>query len=461
MEIIVVGLNHKTAPVEVREKLAFSKELLEQALEGIKSCEGVYEGFILSTCNRVEICAVVSDVQVGHKSVQQFLEGVHQGEIQDSLEPYFYYYESQEAIRHVFRVACSLDSMVIGEPQILGQIKEAFQEARCRKSTGVILNRLFNKALSVAKRVRTQTRIAESPVSVSSAAVELAGRIFGQMEQIAVLLVGSGEMAELAARHFTGEGVRRIKILGRSFERASELAKVFQGEAVPFDSLFSELRETDIVICSTSATHYLITADQMRKVIQARKNRPIFLVDLSVPRNIEPQINRIDNVYVYDIDDLQMVVEANKKQRESEATKAEAIVGEEVLVLCEWLKSLDVVPTIVGLREMAEGIRRAEVQKVLGKLDQISPVARQVLDVVSQSIVNKILHAPLIALKREANSSSGALYLDTVRKLFNLDGDLATRHPFNKRLADADVLQAGEAGPEGEIDQDPRIGRID
>lgn len=461
MEVIVVGLNHRTAPVEVREKLAFSKELLDEALDKLRRCEGVYEGFILSTCNRVEICAVVADAQVGRKSIHEFLEHIHQENIRGALDTHFYFYESREAIRHIFRVASSLDSMVLGEPQILGQLKDAFEDARGRRTTGIILNRLFNKALSAAKRVRTQTGIAESPVSVSSAAVELAGRIFGQMEHITVLLVGSGEMAELAARHLSGEGVRRIKVTGRSLERAEALAKVFQGEAVSLETLLNQLREADIVICSTGAGHYLVSAAQMREVIQDRKNRPIFLIDLSVPRNIDPEVNQIDNVYLYDIDDLQLVVEGNKQRRQHEAQKAEAIVDEEVQVLCRWLKSLDVVPTIVALREMAEEIRQAETQKVMGKLSEVSPVARQALDAVTQSLVNKLLHAPLTVLKREANSSDGALYLDAVRKLFNLDGEVVTRHqPGSRREAEGPSASEGCDPQEGTNPGRP-MGRVD
>ena len=453
MNIIIVGLNHKTAPVEIREKLAFSEEHLGNALYQMKSCQGIDEGLILSTCNRVEVCAVVRDTQVGYKSLQQFLERTHREGYQGSLAPYFYFYETQEAIRHVFRVASSLDSMVVGEPQILGQIKEAFEVALAHKATGLILNKLFNKAIFVAKRVRTETRIAESPVSVSAMAVELASRIFGQLEQTAVLLIGSGEMAESAARHLNSRGVKRIRITGRNYERACELADIFQSKAVPFDRLPNELVEADIVISSTGATQHLITADRMREIIQARKNRPIFLIDLSVPRNIEPGVNEIDNVYLYNIDDLQLVVEANKKQRQKEADKAEAIIAEEVQTVFKWIKSLDVVPTIVAIREMAEEIRQVEMQRMLNRMGEAPAGTRETLEGLTQAIVNKLLHVPLMVLKHEANSSNGSLYLETIRRLFNLDRELPTRYRPKDRSTEKPMTYPKD--PEGEPGTDP------
>jgi glutamyl-tRNA reductase len=452
MNIIIVGLNHKTAPVEVRERLAFSEELLGRALSEMKSCKGIDEGLILSTCNRVEVCAVVRDTQEGYKTLQQFLEQIHGERYRGLLASYFYFYETEEAIRHVFRVASSLDSMVVGEPQILGQIKEAFEAAMAHKTTGVILNRLFHKAISVAKRVRTETQIAESPVSVSAAAVDLASRIFGQFEHTVVLLVGSGEMAESAARYLNSQGVKRIWITGRNYERACELAQTFQGKAVPFEGFLGELVEADIVICSTGATQYLITAGQMREIIQARKNRPIFLIDLSVPRNIEPWVNEIDNVFLYNIDDLQQVVEANRKHRQKEAAKAETIVAGEVQTLYKWLKSLDVVPTIVAIREMAEEIRQTETQKVLNKMGELPAGTRETLEGLTQAIINKLLHAPLMVLKQKANSSNGSLYVETIRKLFNLDQEIPTRYHPKDRTTDEPITHSKDFEKEGEGD---------
>jgi glutamyl-tRNA reductase len=454
MNIIIVGLNHKTAPVEIREKLAIPEELMGKALFEMKSCEGIEEGVILSTCNRVEVCAVARDIQQGYKSLQQFLEHAHQGNYQDSLAPYFYFYETQEAMRHVFRVASSLDSMVVGEPQILGQIKDAFETAMSHKSTGIILNKLFNKAIYVAKRVRTETQIAENPVSVSAMAVELAGRIFGELEETAVLLVGYGEMAESAARHLSSRGVTQIQITGRSYDRASDLAKAFQGKAVPFDRFSEELVRADIVIISTGAAEYLVTTSQMREIIQARKNRPIFLIDLSVPRNVEPAVNAIDNIFLYNIDDLQLVVEANKKHRQKEALKAEAIIADEVQALFKWMKSLDVVPTIVAIREMAEEIRQVEVQRTIHKMGDVSSNTRETIEGLTQAIVNKLLHAPLMILKNEANSTNGSLYIETIRRIFNLDRELPTRYRPKDRSADSTLEPL--KGPEAGQEEDPK-----
>jgi glutamyl-tRNA reductase len=452
MNIIIVGLNHKTAPVEVREQLAFSNELLSKALHEMASCKGIDEGLILSTCNRVEVCAVVRDTEEGYKVLKQFLEHIHGDRYRGLLASHLYFYETHEAIRHVFRVASSLDSMVLGEPQILGQIKDAFETALAHKTTGIILNKLFHKAISVAKRVRTETQIAENPVSVSTAAVDLASRIFGQFEQTSVLLIGSGDMAESAARHLHGLCVKRICIIGRNYERACELAHTFQGKAVPYENLFQELVEADIVICSTGATQYLLSETQMREIIQARKNRPIFLIDLAVPRNIEPRVNEIDNVFLYNIDDLQQVVETNMKQRQKEAIKAEAIVAEEVQRLFKWLKSLDVVPTIVAIREMAEEIRQAETQRILNRLGELPSNARETLEALTQAIVNKLLHAPLMVLKQEANSSNGSLYVEAIRKLFNLDREIPTRYRPKDKTGEIegssnDPDENREAGP--------------
>ncbi len=433
MQIIIVGLNHKTAPVEVRERLAFSGDLLGRALEDLKSCRGVDEGLILSTCNRVEVCAVTRNTEDGFKSIQQYLESIHRGQPEGVLSSHFYFYETREAIRHIFRVASSLDSMVIGEPQILAQVKAAFEEAMGRSTTGVVLNKLFKKAISVGKRVRTETGISENPISVSAVAVELSSRIFSHFDQTSILLVGSGEMAEASARHLAGRGVRRIRIMGRNQERAGELAREFEGQSVAFDRLDQELIDSDIVIASTSAAHHLITKEQMRQIIHARKNRPIFLIDLSVPRNVDPAVNVIDNVYLYNIDDLSQVVESNMQQRQQEAARAERIVEEEIQTITQWLKSLDVVPTIVAIRNQAEDIRRLETQRALNRMGDVPEEVRQNLEGLTQSIVNKLLHAPLMVLKREANASDGILYVEAIRRLFNLDAEVPMRYRREER----------------------------
>ena len=429
MEIIIVGLNHRTAPIEIREKLSISDAQLREALIRLKSCNGIDEGLILSTCNRVEVCAVVQQIQTGFQRIKEFFEDQQVDRPSKEWVSSLYLYSAQEAIRHIFRVASSLDSMVVGEPQILGQLKEAFEIAMRQKATGVILNKVFRKAISVAKRVRTETKIAENAVSVSFAAVELAKKIFGRLEGKEVMLLGAGEMAELAVRHLIDNGVKNVMITTRNFDNAIELAKRFNGLPIRLEEFPRYLAEADILICSTGATHYVITGEHIERAIQRRKNRPVFLIDISVPRNIDPDVNRIDNVYLYDIDDLQTIVDANLEGRQKEALKAEEIVSEELAAMDRWLKSLEVVPTITALRTKAEEIRRTELNKFISKLGTLTPEEREVVEGLAASIVNKLLHSPLVVLKDEANSSNGAMYVEAVRRLFHLDKDSPQNHP--------------------------------
>jgi glutamyl-tRNA reductase len=446
LDIIVVGLNHRTAPIEIREKFSISDAQIREALIRLKSYHGIDEALILSTCNRVEVCAVVQQIQTGFQRIKEFFEDYHAGLSPEEWNASLYLYSSDDAIRHVFRVASSLDSMVIGEPQILGQVKEAFDIAMHQKATGVILNKVFRKAISVAKRVRTETKIAENAVSISFAAVELAKKIFGHLEGKEALLVGAGEMAELAVRHLLDNGVRKVMITTRNFDNAIEMAKRFDGIPLRLEEFPRYLSEADILICSTGASHYVISEEHIDKAIQRRKNRPIFLIDISVPRNIDPHVNRIDNVFLYDIDDLQLIVDTNLEGRQKEAFKAEGILSEELQAINKWLKSLEVVPTIMALREKAEEIRRAEVNKFISKLGRLSPEQREVVDGLVASVINKLLHSPLVALKDEARSKNGALYAEAVRRLFNLDKDLHRR----SQPAASDKEESADPGEDAE-----------
>ncbi len=442
MNIVVVGLSHKTAPVEVREKLTFPTEKIGEALYNLKSYPGIDESAILSTCNRVEICAVVKNTVDGFKGINEFLISREPSLDHSGLVPHLYFYSSKDAIRHIFRVASSVDSLVVGEPQILGQFKDAFESAQMHKSIGIVLNKILKKAIFVAKRVRTETRISESAVSVSYAAVELAKKIFGSLEGKVIMLVGAGEMAELAARHLIGSGVKDVIITTRNFEKAVELAAEFKGRPIKFDEHTKGMAEADIIICSTGAPTYIIRADDVKEAIHKRKNRPIFLIDISVPRNIEPKVNDIDNVYLYNIDDLQTVVAANIKEREREAGQAEDIISEEVETTSRWLKSLEVVPTIVALKSKAEEIRRSELEKTLSRLGRLSETERQAVEVLTSSIINKLLHAPLVSLKHEASSENGSTYIEAARRLFNLDKDIP-RHN-HKKWGEEDTLKEDE-----------------
>ena len=420
MNIIVVGLSHKTAPIEIRERLAFSESSLKEALHRVKELPEIREGLIISTCNRVEIYANSGDNAPGPPRLRKFLSEYHQIPL-EQIQEYLYSFTEQEAVCHLFRVACSLDSMVVGEPQILGQVKKAYQDALEHRATGGILNRLFPRAFSVAKKVRTETGIANHAVSVSFAAVELTKKIFESLEEKVVMLIGAGEMAELAARHLKSNGVREIVVTSRTYRRAEKMAEEFQGTPLPFDKFYNFLDKADIVICSAAAPHYLIRPEKMEEVMKARKNQPMFFIDISVPRNIDPEINNIANVYLYDIDDLEKVVAANIKERQKEAIKAEEIVKKEVRQFYQGLENLEVVPVIKSLKEKMEGIRKKELEKGLSHLKGLSPEQRRDLEALTSSIVNKILHDPITQLKKQESEEDDSLYLEVTRKLFNLE----------------------------------------
>jgi len=424
MNIIAVGLNHRTAPVELRERFAVSESRLPEALARLKRWPGIDEGVILSTCNRVELYAVVKETAHGVESPRDYLVTLAADISLEQLEPHLYCLDGAEAIRHLFRVAASLDSMVVGEPQILGQVKEAYDVALIHKATGVVLNKVMKKAISVGKRVRTETGIAEHAVSVSYAAVELAKKIFQNLSEKTVLLVGIGEMGKLAARHLIGAGVRHVMIANRNYERAIDLAKRFDALPVPFNQVHHEMAGADIVLCATASDTYVIGPDDVHRALRSRKNRPMFLIDIADPRNIDPEVGSLDNAYLYNIDDLQSQVVTNLEQRRLEALKAEDIVRGEVPPVVLWLKSLEVVPTIVALRRKADSILREEIDRILAKLGPLSPRQRELVEELATAITNKLLHSPLIALKAEADSSNGALFAETAQRLFDLEKEL-------------------------------------
>ncbi|NGZ04186.1 MAG: glutamyl-tRNA reductase, partial [Nitrospira sp. WS238] len=342
MHLIVVGLSHKTAPVEIRERLAVPESRLGEALTRLRSYSGIKEGILLSTCNRVEVYSVVDDVDTGYGRIQEFLADTHLSLSSEQLTPHLYWHTGDRAIAHLFRVAASLDSMIIGESQILGQLKDAFEVALAHKTTGVIMNKVVKKAISVAKRVRTETKIAEMAVSVSYAAVELAKKIFSNLNEKTVLLVGAGEMAKLAAKHLIANGVGHVRITTRTPQHAVDLADKFGGTAVPFDQFKDDMAAADIVLVSTGAAHYLVGAEDVHRAVRERMNRPMFLIDISVPRNIDPAVRHVDNAFLFDIDDLKHRVEQNRAERVQEAEKAERMVLDEVTTILDWMKSLEV-----------------------------------------------------------------------------------------------------------------------
>ena len=420
MKVFVAGLNHKIADVDVREKLAFNGLKLEEGLTRFKELSGVEEAIILSTCNRVELYANVGDARKASESIKDFLSEFHNIK-RGSLDNALYFYDDTNAVRHVFRVASSLDSMVVGEPQILGQLKDAFDLALSKKTTGILLNKLMKKAISVAKRVRTETRIAENAVSISFAAVELAKKIFTDLSKRVFMLLGAGEMAELAAKHLISTGVKEVLVSNRTFERACELSREFKGRPIKFEEFIQEMVRTDIVICSTGAPTYILTKNQMQKVMRERKQRQVFIIDISVPRNIDPEINDLDNVYLYNVDDLQGVVHANMFERQKEAEKAEKIIEEEIDTFLKWQSSLDSVPTIVALREKAEEIKKEELDKLLHKIPGIGEKEREAIEYMATALVNKLIHPPTAALK-EASEDKDAM-VATIRRLYGINGE--------------------------------------
>src|SRR5512135_3346593 len=435
MGILVVGLSHKSAPIEVREKLNFPEDTLPEALRKLMAYEGIRESLIISTCNRVEIYASVMESAKGIDQVKQFISD-YDGLSRDVLEQSLYVYPDAQGVRHTFRVASSLDSMVLGEAQILGQLKDAFDIALKTKTTSTILNKLIKKAISVAKRVRTETKLAEGAVSISSAAVELAKKIFGVLEGKRVMLLGAGEMAELAAQHLLGNGVKNIMVANRTFERAEELAKEFNGDAIRFEHFPDALMMVDILICATGAPNYVVNRDMAGRALKERRHKPIFMIDISNPRNIDPEVDKVDNVYLYDIDDLQSKVDVNTEGRAKEAERAEELVTQEVETYLQWERGLDAVPTIVDLREKIEDIRKRELEKTIGSLNGITDDQKRAVDMMSQAIVNKLLHAPLVVLKQAASAmGSGDNTIAIARRLFNLDQEL--KRPGHERIAEA------------------------
>jgi glutamyl-tRNA reductase len=420
MKVLLLGVNHKTAPVSLREKLVGLVPDLGQAYGTLMDWPEFSEVMLYTTCNRVELLGVTAEPEAARLRVQAFF--TRPPEITpEALAESLYVLEDQDAVQHLFRVAASLDAMVVGEPQILGQIKAAYRTATEHRTTGPILNRLLHKSFSVAKRVRSETGIGDQAVSVSYAAVTLGRKIFGELTGKNVLLLGAGEMAELALEHLRGQGVASITVANRTLARGVQLAQRFGGEAVSLEELEPQLLSADILISSTGAGDYLLTRDQVRSVMRRRKQRPLFLIDIAVPRDLDPAINDLDNVYLYNIDDLTEVAEKGMEHRRREAAKAERLVAEETLKFQHWLTTLEVFPTIIALKDKAEAICRAELKKTLSQLGALTPEQHQALEVLTSSITQKLLHDPIIFLKRNHHSKQTPRELDLVRRLFRLE----------------------------------------
>jgi glutamyl-tRNA reductase len=422
MELFVVGLNHETAKIDVREQVHVSEKELPKLLDLLGERPEVVERMVLATCNRVEIYGVTEGAATAAMAAAVETLAAFRGVSPSAFAEALYRYGASDAVRHVFRVTCSLDSLVLGEPQILGQVKAAYTAARSQAAVGTVLSNLLEQAFHVAKRVRTETGIGSTPVSIASVGVDLARQIFGDLAGRSVMILGAGEMAELALTHLQEDGVKSVLVANRSHDRAVALAEKFSGRAVTFDSFRREMVDTDIVVSCTSAPHVILKKEEMQAIIQVRRHRPIFLIDLAAdPRDIDPACNELDNVYLYNIDDLEKVVQANRGERQREARQAEALVERDVGLFLGWLRGLDAVPTIVSLRERVEAIRQRELERALAKLGDLAPEQQAVIAAMSQAMVNKFLHQPMTELKRQAAQKDGHLYTSVLRRLFGLE----------------------------------------
>jgi glutamyl-tRNA reductase len=423
MNLRLIGVNHKSAPVEVRERMAIPESHLPDALKRLAQHPGIEEGMILCTCNRVEL---LTNTKNGSADLRGFLRDYFKLD-PAQLEPHLYEYREEDVVRHLFRVTSSLDSMVVGEPQILGQVKEAYATARAVGAVHSQLDQLLTRAFAVAKRVRTETAVGSSAVSVASVAVELAKKIFGSLSGKHVYLVGAGKMSELAARHLLAHGAASIFVANRTYDRAIRLAQKFDGQAIEFSRLYDTCDRGDIVITSTGSPKAIFRREHGELFLNRRKNRPMFFIDIAVPRDVDPEMNKLDGIFVYDIDDLQQAVASHVADRKKEAERAEAIVNSEVERFQQRLQTLDVVPTIVSLQDHLETIRQAEIDRVRGRLGPMSPEQELAIETLTRGIVNKIMHTPISTLKTAARESEATTVVEIVRRLFNLQDKKAAK----------------------------------
>lgn len=419
MHLLILGLNHKTAPVDVRERFSIPKNALRLGLANLNAYEGISEAVVLSTCNRSEMYAVVDDVKSDKKTLKQFLFDLTGNE--ENIDEYLYCYEDEECIRHLFRVASSLDSLVLGEGQILSQVKEAYAIAREAGATSTILNTLFHRAIATGKRVRTETRIQYNSVSVSYAAVELAKDVFGDLKHSNALIFGAGKMAELTAQHLQSHGVQKIYVTNRHLDKAEKLAESVGGAAIPFQQAMMQATDVDIIVTSTGAPHYVIKPWETRQLMTKRKGRPLFFIDIAVPRDVDPEVGDIPGVTLYNIDALEEVVDDHMQERRLEAKQAENIVEEEVQGIQDRFQYLTMRPLMALLSERCERIRQREVKRVRPKLPDLTEEEWRHVEHMSRMIVRKILRMPMMKLNASAGTPDEQFYIDAMRALFKLD----------------------------------------
>jgi glutamyl-tRNA reductase len=432
MQLLLIGLSHRTTPVELRERLDFSVRGVDTALTALAGLPSHAEAAIISTCNRVELYVACDDVEAARAGVERFVSDFH-GVPAADLAPHLYSKLGQDAIRHLLRVAAGLDSLVVGEPQVLGQVKDAYNVAARVGCTGLLLNKLFQSAFVAGKRVRSETALSEGAVSVSYAAVALARKIFGDLKGRTVLVIGAGEMGKLTAIHMRAQGIHRLVIMSRTSKHAESLAATIGGSAMPWESLSTALAEADILITATGASAPIISRALVAQTMKARRQRPLFIIDIAVPRDVEAGAGDLEEVFLYNIDDLQTVVQENISRRATEASRAERIVSEEVSRFTAWLNSRGAVPTVVALRQRFEAVRQSELRRLEPKLSALPPEARARVDEITRLIVEKLLINPTEQLKSISDADTVAAYSDALNRLFNLSAD--------------GVNQAGPEGP--------------
>ena len=427
MELLMLGLNHKTAPVDVRERFAIPKQAIRDGLANLNDYEGLSEAVVLSTCNRSEMYAVVDDIREDLPTLRQFLFDLTGNE--ENIDAYLYHHENEDCIRHLFEVASSLDSLVLGEGQILSQVKAAYALGREAGTTSTILNTLFHRAIACGKRVRTETRIQYNSVSISYAAVELAREVLGELTSSNALIFGAGKMAELTAQHLVSRGIKKIYVTNRHLERAQQLAARFNGEAIPFDEAMKKAVDVDVIVTSTGAPHYVIKPWETRQLMTKRKSRKLFLIDIAVPRDVDPEVGEIKNVCLYNIDALEEVVDEHVQERREEAVQAQKIVEEEVVSIEEKFQYLSFRPLMALLSERCERIRQREIKRASSKLPDLTKEEKRQIEHMTRMIVRKILRMPMMKLNASAGTPQEEFYIDAMRSLFKLDtiGETATR----------------------------------
>ncbi|MEI2462699.1 glutamyl-tRNA reductase [Niallia taxi] len=426
MHIVVVGLNYKTAPVEIRERLTFDSSALGEAMSQLQKKKSILENIIISTCNRTEIYAVVDQLHTGRYYIKEFLSEWFKID-QAEFSPYIFIYEQDGAMNHLFQVACGLNSMVVGETQILGQVRASFLEAQAIESSGTVFNQLFKQAVTLAKKAHTETDIGANAVSVSYAAVELAKKIFGTLDNKNVLILGAGKMGELAIQNLYSNGAKNVTVINRTFEKAQSLADRFEGQAKSLSELQCALIDADILISSTGASSFVITKSMMNTVEKIRKGKPLFMVDIAVPRDLDPALAELDSVFLYDIDDLEGIVEANLQERQREAAKIMLMIEQEIVEFNEWLHLLGIVPVISALRDKALAIQGETMKSIERKLPHLSDRDKKVLNKHTKSIINQMLKDPILHAKELASSDNREQSMELFVKIFNLEQDVQTQ----------------------------------